>query len=78
MNYVYKACFAILFASTALFCATQSGSAAGDNEQDVKDIYKKLIDAENRHDLPAVREFVWNKAFDTWLNVSPRKEDPPV
>jgi hypothetical protein len=71
MNYVYKACFAILFASTALICATRSGTAAGDKEQDVKDVYKKLIDAENRHDLPAVREFVWNSPSTLFVAKAP-------
>ena len=71
MNYVYKACFAILIASTALFCATPSGSAAGDKEQDVQNIYRKLIDAENRHDLPAVREFVWNSHSTLFVAKAP-------
>jgi ketosteroid isomerase-like protein len=71
MNNIYKACFAILFASPALFCAAQSGSAAGDKEQEVRDIYMKLIDAENRHDLPAVREFVWNSPSTLFVAKAP-------
>lgn len=71
MNYIYKSCFSILFTFTALFCITQSGSAAGDKEQDVRDIYKKLIDAENRHDLPAVKEFVWNSPSTLFVAKAP-------
>lgn len=71
MNNVYKACIAILFASTALFWATQFGSAADDKEQDVKNIYKKLIDAENIHDLPTVRELVWNSPSTLFVAKAP-------
>ena len=39
--------------------------------KDVKDIYKKLIDAENRHDLRAVREFVWNSPSTLFVAKAP-------
>ena len=35
-------------------------SAQTNNGQEIKRIYKQLIDAENKHDLPAVRALVWN------------------
>lgn len=37
----------------------------------VKDIYKKLIDAANRHDLPAAREFVWNSPSTLFVANAP-------
>lgn len=37
----------------------------------VKDIDKKLVDAENRHDLPAVREFVWNSPSTLFVAKAP-------
>ena len=71
MKKIYKACIAILFVFAALLWTNQFGSAAGNKEQDVKDIYKKLIDAENRHDLPAVREFVWNSPSTLFVAKAP-------
>jgi glyoxylase-like metal-dependent hydrolase (beta-lactamase superfamily II) len=40
MNDVFKACFAIFFASTALLLTAQFGGAADDKEKDVKDLQK--------------------------------------
>ena len=71
MNKVYRSCTAICFAFTALSLAAQLGGAAGEKEQDVKDIYKKLIDAENRHDLPAVRELVWSSPSTLFVAKAP-------
>jgi ketosteroid isomerase-like protein len=46
---------------------------AGDNhkDQEIRDIYKNLIDAENRHDLPAVRELVWNSPSTLFVAKAP-------
>jgi hypothetical protein len=66
-----KACIAVLFASAALFCAAHLGGAAEGKEQDLKDLYKKLIDAENRHDLSAVRELVWNSPSTLFVAKAP-------
>ena len=46
------ACFVFPHAGIAI--------AQTDKEQEIKRIYKKLIDAENKHDLPAVRALVWD------------------
>jgi len=39
-------------------CAVDQPSQASLNE--IRELYKELIDAENRHDIDAVRRFVWN------------------
>jgi hypothetical protein len=62
---------AVVLALIALLLAAQFGGAAGDKEQAVKDIYKKLIGAENQHDLPAVREFVWNSPSTLFVAKAP-------
>jgi hypothetical protein len=59
MNEIRKMQLAIVLAAAALAFATQMGRADGHKEQELRAIYKELIDAENRHDLPAVRELVW-------------------
>ena len=71
MNNVYKACTAILLVFIALLSTAQFGGAAGDKEQDIEDIYKKLIDAENQHDLPAVRELVWKSPSTLFVAKAP-------
>lgn len=71
MKNVYKACTAILFAFTALLLTAQFGGAAGDEEQDLRDMYKKLIDAENKHDLSPVREFAWNSPSTLFFAKAP-------
>jgi|HubBroStandDraft_4_1064222.scaffolds.fasta_scaffold158285_2 hypothetical protein len=53
MSKIHKTRIAIALAAAALVIFTQVGRATDDREQEVKGIYKKLIDAENRHDLPA-------------------------
>jgi hypothetical protein len=37
-----------------------ASAAQTTNERGLKHIYQQLIDAENKHDLTAVRAFVWN------------------
>jgi hypothetical protein len=66
-----SACTPILLALIALLLTAQFGGAARDKERDVKDIYKKLIDAENQQDLPAVREFVWNSPSTLFVAKAP-------
>ena len=53
MNKMHRTLTATVFAAAALVFATRMVRATGDKEQEVKAIYKNLIDAENRHDLPA-------------------------
>jgi len=40
--------------------ARASQSTDRHKDQQIRDLYKHLIDAENGHDLPAVRDLVWN------------------
>jgi ketosteroid isomerase-like protein len=40
-------------------------------EQEVKRIYKALIDAENKHDLSAVRTMIWNSASTLFVAKAP-------
>jgi hypothetical protein len=60
MNNVYKVCIVILVASVGFLCGARHGRANGDEQQEVRALFKKLVDAENNHDLPAVRRFLWN------------------
>jgi len=48
-------------------------AVASDNEreQEIKNIYKELIDAENCHDLPAVRELAWNSPSTLFVAKAP-------
>src|SRR5262249_27336431 len=40
-------------------------------EKEIKNIYKKLINAENKHDLPAVRALVWNSPATLFVAKAP-------
>lgn len=71
MKRIYSACIALLVATAASLCVARPGRAAANSEQEIKDLYKKLIDAENRHDLPAVRELVWNSASTLFVAKAP-------
>src|SRR5271156_5680688 len=65
----------ILRKPTLLACAAiilNCGSAGQTpREQEVKRIYKDLIDAENKHDLSAVRTMVWNSASTLFVAKAP-------
>src|SRR6202142_1682755 len=63
----YTMCIA---ACLALWIAGVAG-AQTDREQEIKRIYKQLIDAENKHDLPAVRELVWNSPSTLFVAKAP-------
>ncbi len=39
---------------------TRALIAQSGDEQEIKRVYKQLIDAEDKHDLAAVRALVWN------------------
>jgi hypothetical protein len=71
VNKVCKFCIWFLFVFAALTWTTESGSAIGDKNQDIKDIFKALIDAENRHDLSAVKEFVWSSPSTLFVAKAP-------
>src|SRR5262245_26606707 len=62
MNKICKACIAVAFFSIVILLANRISHSSGYQEREVTDIYEKLIDAENKHDLAAVRELVWNSA----------------
>jgi hypothetical protein len=46
-------------------------AAAGTNEQEIKGLYKELIDDENRHDLNAVRKLVWESPSTLFVAKAP-------
>jgi hypothetical protein len=71
MNKIHKIRIAIVLAAAALVLVTQRGQATGDREQEVKAVYKNLIVAENRHDLPTVRELVWNSPSTLFVAKAP-------
>jgi len=57
------ACFVFPHAGIAI--------AQTDEEQEIKRIYKQLIDAENKHDLPTVRAMVWNSPSTLFVAKAP-------
>jgi hypothetical protein len=57
------ACFVFPHAGIAI--------AQTDKEHEIKRIYKQLIDAENEHDLAAVRELVWNSPSTLFVAKAP-------
>jgi hypothetical protein len=46
-------------------------AAAGSYEQEIKRLYKELIDDENRHDLYAVRKLVWESPSTLFVAKAP-------
>jgi ketosteroid isomerase-like protein len=59
-----------IFAYLALLCAT-STNAQTEKEQEIKRIYKQLIEAENKHDLPAVRALIWSSHSTLFVAKAP-------
>jgi hypothetical protein len=61
--------------TTVLVIALAAGAgavgAASPQDQEVRHAYKELIDAENRHDLPAVRALVWNSSETLFVAKAP-------
>jgi len=57
----------------AFLTIAQAGIAVGQTtkEQEIKNIYKQLIDAENRHDLRAVQALVWNSSSTLFVAKAP-------
>ena len=66
----YKLFAVAIFASVA-FSWAGIATAQTDKEQEIKRMYKQLIDAENKHDLPAVRELVWNSPSTLFVAKAP-------
>jgi ketosteroid isomerase-like protein len=71
MNKTSKASIAAVFVSIVLLSAAGLNRGAEDKQQQVKKVYKQLIDAENRHDLPAVRELIWNSPSTLFVAKAP-------
>lgn len=46
-------------------------ASATDKEQELKRVYKELIDEENRHDLAAVRKLVWDSPSTLFVAKAP-------
>jgi hypothetical protein len=57
------ACFVFPHVSIAI--------AQADKEQEIKSIYKQLIGAENKHDLPSVRALIWNSPSTLFVAKAP-------
>src|ERR1700678_3496975 len=62
-----KTCITLSAVAASLFVGMGSSASASDpapisaaTETELRAIYKRLIDAENAHDIAAVRAFVWN------------------
>jgi hypothetical protein len=57
----------------ACFVFPHAGNAIAqtDKEHEIKRIYKQLIDAENKHDLAAVRKLVWNSSSTLFVAKAP-------
>jgi hypothetical protein len=49
----------LLGAVSAVGATPQADTQRGDAEKQINGLYRTLIDAENRHDLAAVRKIVW-------------------
>jgi ketosteroid isomerase-like protein len=49
----------------------QMAAPAETPEAEIKRLYKNLIDAENQHDLPAVRAMVWNSSSTLFVAKAP-------
>ena len=62
---------AVGFALLLLLSFHADGAIDSEREREIRSIYKNLIDAENRHDLPAVRELVWNSPSTLFVAKAP-------
>ena len=65
-----KHCAVAIFLRVALSNSTIA-TAQTAKEQEVKRIFKQLIDGENKHDLPAVRALVWNSSSTLFVAKAP-------
>jgi ketosteroid isomerase-like protein len=60
----------IAFAGALTFAACLTGTGTS-TDLEIKRAYKDLIDAENRHDLAAVKGMVWNSASALFVAKAP-------
>lgn len=64
-------CALIFVFSAALLALPRPVNAQSSTKGEVKRVYKQLIDAENRHDLAAVRALVWNSSSTLFVAKAP-------
>lgn len=64
-------CTLVLMLSAALLATPRPANAQSNTEEEIKRVYKQLIDAENRHDLTAVRTLVWNSPSTLFVAKAP-------
>ena len=62
---------AAVLGSVLLLLSLRAGASASGTEEEIRNIYRNLIDAENRHDLAAVRELVWNSPSTLFVAKAP-------
>jgi ketosteroid isomerase-like protein len=71
MRFVHRKLFTIALFAWLVFSQADIATAQTDREQEIKHIYKQLIDAENKHDLAEVRELVWNSSSTLFVAKAP-------
>ena len=54
---------------------THDNSLSARDLEELKTLYKRLIDAENRHDISAVRAFVWDSPGALFVAKTATAED---
>jgi hypothetical protein len=60
----------VVVAGALIFAACPTGAQTS-TDLEIKRAYKNLIDAENRHDLAAVKRMVWNSASTLFVAKAP-------
>jgi hypothetical protein len=60
----------VVMTGALIFAACQTGAQTS-TDLELKRAYKNLIDAENRHDLAAVKGMVWNSASTLFVAKAP-------
>jgi hypothetical protein len=60
-----------LIAAVGALLMFQVTACAQTPETEIKRAYKDLIDAENRHDIPAVKSVVWNSPSALFVAKAP-------
>ena len=68
-NKIVRYAAAVLFLLSSLTVGVYASGT--DKEQELKRVYKKLIDEENRHDLVAVRKLVWDSPSTLFVAKAP-------
>ena len=66
---------ASVLAAKSADAATDSGVIPAATEQELRTLYKSLIDAENAHDIEAVAHFVWKSPSALFVAKTKTKEE---